>query len=425
MERSGPGLARDAVGPLRRLAIGRDRPRARIQKPFVRYATPLVLLALAGLGVAAAQYLIENRGFHQYPAALLGAGSVLPVMLAFRRPLMAWRLGFLMEFLGVAQARPAEPWPWNPVQIFGFLFVLGALALAEDSAVTAWVTALSLVPVFRYAPDANAWGAAVLLVAVALVGDMVARRRQSRRQLAVQTELSELERAKRAVLQERARIAREMHDVVAHHMSMIAVQAETAPYRIAGLPEPARAELATIATAARAALGDMRRLLGVLRAEDDETPRAPQPGLADVPALVETARRAGVRVALALPDDPAPEAGAAGQTDGAAGGLGAVPEAVGLAAYRIVQEALANAARHAPGGPVRIVGRVVAEALELEIRNGPAVSVPAPPGAPGHGLVGMHERAVLLGGRLDAGRDADGGYTVTATLPFAVGEGTE
>jgi signal transduction histidine kinase len=266
----------------------------------------------------------------------------------------------------------------------------------------------SVIPAFLFALNANAWGAAILVVVVALLGDLIARRQQSRRVIAEQEEVNELERARRAVLEERARIAREMHDVVAHHMSMIAVQAETAPYRVADLPDTARAELATIATAARSALADMRRLLGVLRQEDDDTPRAPQPGLADIPDLVATAKRAGVPVTLAMP---------AG--DG-------VPEAVGLTAYRIVQEALANAARHAPGGPVRVAGRVQDGRLELAVRNGPAVPGIAPSALPGeghgHGLMGMRERATLLGGTLSAGRDENGGYTIAAMLPFGAAE---
>jgi signal transduction histidine kinase len=151
----------------------------------------------------------------------------------------------------------------------------------------------------------------------------------------------------------------------------------------------------------------MRRLLGVLRAEDDQTLRAPQPGLSDLTALVETARRAGMPVTVSLP------------------ALGNVPEGVGLTAYRIVQEALANAARHAPGGPVTVTGRVIAEALELEIRNGPATSDPPAAAGAGHGLIGMRERAALLGGTLEAGGDGDGGYRVSATLPFSGGEGPE
>jgi signal transduction histidine kinase len=308
------------------------------------------------------------------------------------------------------------------VQILGFLAVLAALAWREESAVLAWVTALNVVPVFVAAPRANAWGVAVLFVAIALAVDAVSRRRRSREELARQAELTEVEQARRAVLEERARIAREMHDVVAHHMSMIAVQAETAPYRITGIPPPALAEFTTIAAGAREALTDMRRLLGVLRAETDESPRAPQPGLAEVAALVETARRAGVPVELAAAE------------------VGEVPEAVGLTAYRIVQEALANAARHAPGGPVQVSIQGTAAALQVEVSNGPSTSVTSTSsrpstsgtsgspgssgssgtaaGGPGHGLTGMRERSTLLGGTLSAGPELGGGYRITAWLPL-------
>jgi signal transduction histidine kinase len=362
-----------------------------------------MLLALVGLAFAAGEYVQNVREQGQFLVVVIGIGSVLPVALAPFAPLLAFRTALIMLFVGVLGAPASETLPWNPVQIIGFLVVLFRLAVTEQSGVTAWATALSLVPVFLFATGPNAWGAAIVIVLVVLVGDTIARRRQSSRAIAEQEQLAEIERTRRSVLEERARIAREMHDVVAHHMSMIAVQAETAPYRVAGLPDPARAELATIATSARSALADMRRLLGVLRAEDDEALRAPQPGLGDVPDLVATATRAGVPVELTMPP-----------VDG-------VPDAVGLAAYRILQEALANAARHAPGGPVRIAGRVAGERLELAIRNGPAVPgiAPAPMTAgTGHGVLGMRERVTLLGGTLAAGRDTDGGYTVTAVLPF-------
>jgi signal transduction histidine kinase len=404
METSGPEIARDAAGPLRRLLIGSARPLSPGRGLFFRYGIPIGFLALIGLGITNNQYLRDTRSMNVVVAGLLSLGAVLPVAVAVRKPVVAWRIAYPMLFLGTIMARGSESWPWAPVQIIGFLFVMLMLAFTERSAVTVWATAFSVVPPFLYTDQANALGVAVLLTVVALLGDVLSRRRQSRRALAEQTELTELERARRAVLEERTRIAREMHDVVAHHMSMIAVQAETAPYRVAGLPEPARDELATIATAARAALVEMRRLLGVLRAEDDETLRAPQPGLSEVPALVETARRAGMPVTVSLP------------------GLDAVPAAVGLTAYRIAQEGLANAARHAPGGPVTVSGRVVADALELEIRNGPATSAPPAAAGAGHGLIGMRERAALLGGTLDAGSDGDGGYTVSATLPFGGAE---
>ncbi|MEU7902579.1 sensor histidine kinase [Actinoplanes sp. NPDC049118] len=392
----------DVVGPLRRVLTGPDhRPapvRSRHWATIRLYGAPLGLLALFGLAVANAQYWLENRPISVLVAGLISAWSVLPVAVAFRRPLLAWRIAYPLLFVGALGASAREPWPWSTVQILGFLFVFAALALREEPGVIAVVTALNIVPVFVYAPRANAWGVAVLLVAIALAGDLVSRRRRSRQALAEQSELTELEKARRAVLEERARIAREMHDVVAHHMSMIAVQAETAPYRVTGLSPPALAEFTAIASGARAALTDMRRLLGVLRAETDESPRAPQPGLAEVATLVETARRAGVTVSL----------------DG--DGPGDVPEAVGLAAYRIVQEALANAARHAPGGPVRVSVRGGPGLLRVEVGNGPGSPAPAP-GGPGHGLIGMRERAALLGGTLEAGPRPDGGYRVEALLP--------
>jgi signal transduction histidine kinase len=391
------------AGPLRRVLLGPDlRPPAPRSRRWARlrpWGVPLGVLILLGLALANATYLLDNREIRRVVAIALTAWVVLPMMVSLRRPLLAWRLAYPLLFLGVLGVGPRESWPWSPVHIFGFLFVLGALVWREEPAVIAWVTALNVVPVFVFAPRANAWGAAVLLVAIALAGDLVSRRRRSREELARQAQLTEREQARGAVLQERARIAREMHDVVAHHMSMIAVQAETAPYRITGLPDTALAEFTTIASGAREALGDMRRLLGVLRAEVDESPRAPQPGLAEVAALVETARRAGVAVTLTTT------------------GLEEVPEAIGLAAYRIVQEALANAARHAPGGPVRVSVRGTQQALWVEVGNGPGTPT-TEAGGPGHGLVGMRERATLLGGTLEAGPQPGGGYRVAAMLPL-------
>jgi signal transduction histidine kinase len=405
METSGPAIAREAVGPLRKLFIGPDRRLVWGHGWFFRYGVPLGVLALIGLAAANYQYLRDTRGLHEATALLLSAGAVVPVAVVVRRPLMGFRIAYPMLFLGTVYARDSESWPWAPVQIAGFLFVMLMVAFFEDIAVAVWATGLSVAVPFVYTDQANAFGVAVLLTVVVLLGDILSRRRQARQALAEQTELTELERARRAVLEERTRIAREMHDVVAHHMSMIAVQAETAPFRMPDLSEPVRVELAGIATAARTALTDMRRLLGVLRADDAEALRAPQPGLADVPELAETARRAGVEVALELPaGDP--------------GGREPVREAVGLAAYRIVQEALANAARHAPGGPVHIDGRVVGDRLELSIANGPPTAEATPRPGAGLGLVGMRERAELLSGTLTAGPDADGGYRVVATLPL-------
>jgi signal transduction histidine kinase len=385
------------MGPLRRLLIGKEVPRPPAGRRALTYGVPIAFLALIGLGLAAGGYLVDNRRLPTVVIVLLGLGSVAPVAVAWRRPVLAWRIAFLMMFAGTINAAPKEPWPWNPVQIFAFLFVLGRLAtVSSESMLTVWATTLSLGALFVYAPPANAWGSAVLLVAIAAIGEIFARRRRTGELLAEQNEVTELERARRAILEERTRIAREMHDVVAHHMSMIAVRAETAPFRVPGMTEETRAEMATIASAAREALTDMRRLLGVLRSEKDEAPTAPQPGLADVDALIEKARAAGLEVVAEWE------------------GLELVPPTVGLTAYRIVREALANAARHAPDGPVTVKARGSSDRLLLLVRN----PLPLEPrgGSGGHGLAGMRERATLLGGTLSAGPDGDE-FVVAAILP--------
>jgi signal transduction histidine kinase len=206
---------------------------------------------------------------------------------------------------------------------------------------------------------------------------------------------------------ERARIARELHDVVAHHISMIAVQAETARVTVPDMPAAGAQRLSAIGDTARSALTEMRRLLGVLRedADADTTDLRPQPGLQELNDLLDGARaasRSGARLILSGPParlDPGVE----------------------LAAYRIVQEALTNARRHAPGAGVDVELRYGHEALTLRIRdNGPG---PDPDGTPsGHGLLGMRERAAAVGGQLRTGSAAGGGFVVEATLPVDAGE---
>ncbi|HEY3506539.1 MAG TPA: histidine kinase [Actinocatenispora sp.] len=199
---------------------------------------------------------------------------------------------------------------------------------------------------------------------------------------------------------ERARIARELHDVVAHHISMVAVQAETARLATPGMPAAGAERLSAIGDTARAALTEMRRLLGVLR-EDTEQPatRQPQPGLAELADLLDEARDAagtGVRLVLS---------GAPGRLD----------PGVELAAYRIVQEALTNARRHAPGAAVDVELHYGGDALRILVRDdGPG---PVAPGGGGHGLSGMRERATAVGGVLRSGAAATGGFLVVARLP--------
>jgi signal transduction histidine kinase len=201
---------------------------------------------------------------------------------------------------------------------------------------------------------------------------------------------------------ERARIARELHDVVAHHLSMIAVQAETARLTTPGLPPTGAQRLSAIGDTARAALTEMRRLLGVLRedAQTDVADRRPQPSLRQLNELLDAARDAsGTGTRLILHGPPV-----------------ALDPGVELAAYRIVQESLTNSRRHAPGAAVDVVLHYTDDALHLSIRdNGPGP--PATPAANGHGLLGMRERTAAVGGRFRTGPAAGGGFLVEATLP--------
>jgi signal transduction histidine kinase len=208
---------------------------------------------------------------------------------------------------------------------------------------------------------------------------------------------------------ERARISRELHDVVAHHISMIAVQAETARLTTPGLPDAGAARLSAIGDTARAALTEMRRLLGVLREDVEATPDAdlrPQPGLRELNELVDEARDAtGSGTRLILRGTPIP-----------------LDDGVELATYRIVQEALTNARRHAPGAAVDVELRYDDAGLWLRVRdNGPGplgpASVPVPTSVGGHGLLGMRERALAVGGSLEVGEAPGGGFLVTACLP--------
>lgn len=218
---------------------------------------------------------------------------------------------------------------------------------------------------------------------------------------------------------ERARIARELHDVVAHHISMIAVQAETARIVTPGMPDAGARRLLEIGDTARGALTEMRRLLGVLRedaraaeptlpyADRPSAQRQPQPGLQQLNELLDEARhasRTGVRLIVSGP--PA-----------------TLDPGVELAAYRIIQEALTNARRHAPGAAVDVELHYTAEALRLRVRDngpGPPSAAASASSTVGHGMLGMRERAAAVGGRLHTGPAAVGGFLVEATLPANV-----
>jgi signal transduction histidine kinase len=259
--------------------------------------------------------------------------------------------------------------------------------------------------------DADLVDAAFASLALAgawLLGDRARVQRALAAELAERAVRLERERAgeaQRAVASERARIARELHDVVAHHVSMMVVQAEAGPVAVATEPARAAGAFEAIAATGRQALVEMRRLLGVLRGDGDQAPSlAPQPGLADVRSLVEQVGRAGLRVELVVEGTEAP-----------------LPAGVDLSAYRIVQEALTNAVKHAGPGRARVLVRYGEHDLEVQVRDeggaGPGLAGPAD-GRAGQGLVGMRERVNLFGGELRAGPGPGGGFTVDARLPL-------
>lgn len=209
------------------------------------------------------------------------------------------------------------------------------------------------------------------------------------------------ERAKLAAAEERARIARDMHDIVAHSISVIAVQAEAGPVVVKSDASAAAAMFDTIAATARQSLGDIRRLLGVLR--DAEPDRAPQPGLDRLEDLFDDVRATGRVVSFTVEGEPQP----------------ATP-GLGLSAYRIVQEGITNALRHAGPTPIEVQLHWQSDGLEVRIRDD-GVGPESVPSSDGRGLVGMHERAEAIGGSVMAGPRATGGWEVVAWLPFERG----
>ncbi|MFF4171860.1 sensor histidine kinase [Streptomyces sp. NPDC001744] len=384
---------------------------------WVRLLPYAVALAFAAsLVPTTIHLLIHDYGLNGALAGAIGTAQAAPLLLAVVRPLQAWWIVFAADVLGAlatlgADLPPARLWPWTPPAVIGYCALMLALGLRESRRVLfgVWLTtgaAGYLLGAFRPAGQVGVHTLLLVLSGVLLLLTSAVRARgDAQRRLVEQETISEAERARRTLLEERARIARELHDIVAHHMSVITVQADSAPYRVPDLPEAAREEFVSIAASARESLAEMRRLLSVLRSDGGEDERAPQPGLDRLQQLVEATVRAGVPAELRL-----------------AAGLGDVPQAVDLSAYRIAQEALANVVRHAPGAPTRVSVRADDGWLTVLVVNGPSLEgrSSVERGAPGtgHGLVGMRERVRLTGGTLDTGPLPDGGFRVAARLPL-------
>jgi signal transduction histidine kinase len=340
-------------------------------------------------------------------------------------PLLALRRNPLAVVLVLCVAYPLWLIAGHEPQMFQSLPMLAGLYVVGSWSRALWLRAVGLVaPVWMvvavvtgFWPDAGLLEVGYIAVMFALawaIGVVIAARRSYAEQLeakAVALEAARRELAERAVADERARIARELHDVIAHAMSVITVRAGVGAHllgagadgRVAGSPpaEAAKA-LAVIERTGREALSEMRRMLAVLRDPDPQARRPdPQPGLADLPRLVEQVGAAGVAVMVT--------------TEGTARQR---PAGLDLAAYRVIQEALTNVAKHAPGARALVTVRHRADSLEIEVRN-PGRSLG--PVTPGQGLRGMAERVALYDGRFDAGPDRDG-FRVSAQFPLEPGE---
>jgi len=310
--------------------------------------------------------------------------------------------------------------PYPGLSAFALLFGLTLHGRRRDSLIALGATVLALCVALGTQPAGvvalSDVISTMLATAVAwLAGDNLRQRRLRWAAMEERARLLEREREDRdraAVAAERLRIARELHDVVAHSMSVIAVQAGVGRHVIETDAAAARDALGVIESTSRGALTEMRRMLGVLR-QGDEAALHPMPGLADIPTLVAETRRAGLGVAVE-----------------STGAVADVPAGVDLAAYRVVQEALTNVLKH--GGPVAHVRVVCSEGrIELEVADdgrpdrerrddGRGREVGIAPGA-GQGLIGMRERVELYGGSFEAGPRPGGGFRVHATLPYAEG----
>ncbi|MGW1877810.1 sensor histidine kinase [Streptomyces sp. NPDC001975] len=389
--------------------LSSDGPRIRRLSGRVReYAVWTPHLAVAAAGLVALLATVTNRPLGTAGGLLAGLIVVAPVLLTLARPVAAFWLSLAASWAGTLLGRSWDDWPWTLGHFISHLVVLTVVAVRTRPRTAAWMWAITAVygvsfvsvGTVHYTDDV---GPMLVVSAIALLTVTVRQiRREAEQTVTAQQSETAHERSRRTLLEERTTIARELHDVVAHHMSVVAIQAEAAPYRVENPPPELEKAFVTIRENAVAALTELRRVLGVVRAEDYEAPDAPQPTLADLDALLANVREAGLTV-----------------DKGVTGAVRELPQGVELSAYRIVQEALSNTLRHAPGAPARVEIGYVIGGLGLRVVNGPpprpALLKPSP-GA-GHGITGMRERVSMLNGEMTAAPTAEGGYEVTVFLP--------
>lgn len=385
---------------------------------WVWLATAAVCIALLAVGAPLNINLYNmslpfGLGLAILHVGSLGLTAARPVagILASLVPLMVLPL--------VSAPSVVVPMPFSAVAMITQVLVLCVAGLRAHWMVSAggWLASVVVGVATNYltmpqGPDDGAQNNVVIFAAVSgglMVAAVVVQQWQHLRvELAAERTVSAEEQSRRRLAEERTRIARELHDVVAHGMSVVVVQATTAVYRHPGLSPELAKEFEDIAANSRRAMTEMRTMLGSLRNTSPGRELGPQPSLADLPQLLASIRSAGVNV-------PEPEvSGVEGREIG---------EVIALTAYRIVQEALSNVVRHAPGSTVDVAIRIVGDRLTLSITNsrsdvGAVMAQLDRGGHVGQGLIGMRERASIVGGEVTCAPTRGGGFAVKATLPL-------
>lgn len=396
-----------------RLAAPVEDARSRLEVVRDLPATVADGLLAAGLFLLGAlQAALEGQGLLTGSSTALAvhallAAQTLPLVVRRRQPIAAMAVigaaGTLQPALGVE--------PHLFVAVFGILVAVYSVAAhgtRAEAAATAIITAGALVVValsqWEHMGFEGVLANYVLFGTAWVLGDSMRHRRAYERELLARAELLEEQqhaRAARAAADERARIARELHDVVAHTVSVMVVQAGAARRVAERDPARARAAVTAIEATGRQALGELRRLLGVLRRGGEEAELAPQPGLAALGELVAQVSAAGLPTSFEV-----------------VGTLRPAPPGVELAAYRVVQEALTNCMKHAGPASATVAVRYTEDAIEIEVADDGRGAAAAPGDGAGHGLAGMRERVGLYGGALEAGPRPGGGFRVRARLPL-------
>ena len=365
-----------------------------------------VVLALAFFVVGVGEIFLRDLE-PTTPLLVLAPLTPLPLIWRIRFPLqvMGMSLGILINGQLVAH-RDDYPVSFGCVALVAAYSAAAHLrgrgADAADFLVVAAIVGSAAVAASKNWNGSTATNVVVALISLTILfrGAWFAGRWMQGRRDRARAEMVAREQLARAALrEERERIARELHDVLAHAISVIVLQARGARHSLLERPDDARGAIDAIERTASLALTEMRGLLGVLRADEQAGTLAPQPSLAQVGALVAEVRDAGLPVELCVEGEPHE-----------------LPVGIELCAYRIVQEALTNTLKHAGPATARVVVRYGDDALELEVADtGGGVGYG---GVTGQGLTGMRERAAIFGGRLQAGPRRQGGYLVTARLPL-------